>query len=247
MLGSAASVSDANTVLNTAVAESLKQYADKLENVNDFETALHTLIKEEITAHKRIVFNGNGYDDQWIAEAEQRGLLNLKSTPDALPYFIHDKNVALFTSHKVYTEKEMRSRYEIILENYCKLIAIEAKTMADMALKDILPAVSEYTQTLASTVLSKQSVSEKISCKYETELLNRISLLQDQAYESVNALEESLKKAENICGATALSLHYKDDVLVKMQDLRAAADELETLVSAEYWPFPTYGELLFGI
>ncbi len=247
MLGSAASVSDANTVLNTAVAESLKQYADKLECVNDFESALHELIKEEITAHKRIVFNGNGYDDQWIAEAEQRGLLNLKSTPDALPYFIHDKNVALFTSHKVYTEKEMRSRYEIILENYCKLIAIEAKTMADMALKDILPAVSEYAQTLANTVLSKQSVSERISCKYETELLNRISLLQDQAYESVNALEEALKKAESICGATALSMHYKDDVLVKMQDLRTAADELETLVSADYWPFPTYGELLFGI
>ena len=157
------------------------------------------------------------------------------------------KNIALFTTHKVYTEKEMRSRYEIILENYCKLIAIEGKTMADMALKDILPAVSEYAQTLANTVLSKQAVSKAISCKYETELLNRISYLQEQAYEDVNALEESLEKAKDICGATALAFHYKDEVLTKMQTLRNAADELETLVSADYWPFPTYGELLFGI
>jgi glutamine synthetase len=247
MLGSAASVSDANTVLNTAVAESLKQFADELESVSDFETALHDLIKKEITAHKRIIFNGNGYDDKWLAEAEARGLLNLKTTPDALPYFIKEKNINLFTTHKVYTEKEMRSRYEIILENYCKLIAIEGKTMADMALKDILPAVSEYAQTLANTVLSKQTVNKKISCKYETELLNRISVLQDKAYESVTALKETLKNAENISGATALANHYKNEVLSKMQTLREAADELETLVSADYWPFPTYGELLFGI
>ena len=144
-------------------------------------------------------------------------------------------------------EKEMRSRYEIILENYCKLIAIEAKTMADMALKDILPAVSEYAQSLANTALSKQSLNKKISCQYETELLSRISYLQDQAFESVEALEETLKKAETIVGATALANHYKDEVLLKMQTLRAAADELETLCSAQYWPFPTYGELLFGI
>ena len=141
----------------------------------------------------------------------------------------------------------MRSRYEIILENYCKLIAIEAKTMADMALKDILPAVSEYAQSLANTALSKQSLNKKISCQYETELLSRISYLQDQAFESVEALEETLKKAETIVGATALANHYKDEVLLKMQTLRAAADELETLCSAQYWPFPTYGELLFGI
>lgn len=247
MLGSAASVSDANTVLNTAVAESLKQFANELETAENFEAAIHSLIKKEITAHKRIVFNGNGYDDKWIAEAEARGLLNLKTTPDALPYFIEEKNIKLFTEHKVYTEKEMRSRYEIILENYCKLIAIEGKTMVDMARKDILPAVSEYAQTLANTVLSKQAVSKKIACNYETQLLSQISLLQDQAYESVAALESALNKAEEMHGATEVANYFKNEVLEKMQVLRAAADELETLVSADYWPFPTYGELLFGL
>lgn len=247
MLGSAASVSDANTVLNTAVAESLRLFADELENANDFETALHALIKKEITAHKRIVFNGNGYDDKWLAEAEKRGLLNLKTTPDALPYFIAEKNIQLFTTHKVYTEKEMFSRYEIILENYCKLIAIEGKTMVDMALKDILPAVSEYTQTLANTVLSKKTVCKKINCVYETDTLNKISLLQERANDSANTLQQILKEAETIHDATTLALYFKDQVLCKMQELRSACDELETLVSAKYWPFPTYGELLFGI
>ena len=247
MLGSAASVSDANTVLNTAVAESLKRFADELEGANDFETALHALIKKEITAHKRIVFNGNGYDDKWLAEAETRGLLNLKTTPDALPHFIAQKNIDLFTEHKVYTEKEMRSRYEIILENYCKLIAIEGKTMVDMALKDILPAVSEYTQTLANTVLAKKAVCKKADCSYETEVLKQISLLQARAHKSVNALQSTLTEAKALRDATTLAVYFKDQVLGKMHELRTACDELETLVSAEYWPFPTYGELLFGI
>ncbi len=247
MLGSAASVSDANTVLNTAVAESLKRFADELEGATDFETSLHALIKKEITAHKRIVFNGNGYDDKWLAEAETRGLLNLKTTPDALPHFIAQKNIDLFTAHKVYTEKEMRSRYEIILENYCKLIAIEGKTMVDMALKDILPAVSEYTQTLANTVLAKKAVCKKTDCTYETEALKQISLLQARAHKSVNALQNTLKEAKSLRDATTLAVYFKDQVLSKMHELRAACDELETLVSAEYWPFPTYGELLFGI
>lgn len=247
MLGSAASVSDANTVLNTAVAESLKRFADELEGANDFETALHALIKKEITAHKRIVFNGNGYDDKWLAEAETRGLLNLKTTPDALPHFIAQKNIDLFTEHKVYTEKEMRSRYEIILENYCKLIAIEGKTMVDMALKDILPAVSEYTQTLANTVLAKKAVCKKADCSYETEVLKQISLLQARAHKSVNALQSTLTEAKALRDATTLAVYFKDQVLGKMHELRTACDELETLVSAEYWPFPTYGELLFGV
>lgn len=247
MLGSAASVSDANTVLNTAVAESLKQFADELETASDFETALHALIKKEITAHKRIVFNGNGYDDKWIAEAEKRGLLNLKTTPDALPYFLKEKNIRLFTTHKVYTDKEMHSRYEIILENYCKLIAIEGKTMVDMALKDILPAVSEYTQTLANTVLAKKAVCKKASCAYEVDVMQKICDLQENAHNSVTALQTALKEAESIHDATTLALYYKDQVLEKMKELRVACDELETLVSAEYWPFPTYGELLFGI
>lgn len=247
MLGSSASVSSPNTALNTAVAESLKQFADELENAENFETALHELIKKTITAHKRIIFNGNGYDDAWLCEAEKRGLLNLRTTPDALVKYLDEKNVNLFTSHKVYTEKEMQSRYEIILKNYCSLVNIEGKTMVDMALKDILPAVSEYTQTLCNTLLSKKAVSKKIDCTYEEEMIEKISTLTKTAYESAGALKRSLEETEKINNVTTLGFYYKDDVIKKMSALRNAADSLEEIVSADYWPFPSYGELLFGI
>ena len=247
MLGSSASISDANTVLNTAVAEVLRQFADRLEGAASFETELHNLIKETITKHKRIIFNGNGYDDKWLAEAEARGLLNLRSTPDAMPYFLHQKNIDLFTSHKVYTEKEMRSRYEILLESYCRLICIEGKTMADMAMKDVLPAVSEYSQSLCSTLLSKREVCATLDCTYEKEMLEKVTNLQKAAYDSVKALNVALEKAEFLTDVTTLAFHYKDEVLSKMQVLRNAVDGLERIVSADYWPFPTYGELLFGV
>ena len=247
MLGSNASVSDTNTTLNTAVAEILKQFADKLENAENFETSLHELIKEVIQQHKRIIFNGNGYDDKWIAEAKKRGLSNLLTTPDALPRFIEEKNIALFTSHKVYTEREIRSRYEIFLESYCKIIRIEAKTMLDMAMKEILPAVSEYSQVLANTILSKKGVDKKLDCSYEQEMLKKLSSLISEAYKKANALKNSLDEMKKLKDATLRSVFCKNDTLPIMKTLRKAVDSMENIVSADYWPIPTYGDLLFGV
>ena len=247
MLGSSASVSEANTVLNTAVAESLKQFADVLESAPDFEKALHQLIKKTISKHKRIIFNGNGYEDAWIKEAEKRGLSNLKTTPDALARYLDEKNVALFTSHKVYGDKEMQSRLEIFLEHYCQIIEIEGRTMLDMATKDILPAVSEYSQVLCNTLLAKKAVCDTLPRSYETDTLKRIAELTESAYEDTKRLQDvlsSTQKEKNVC---AKANAYKDIVLPVMQSLRKSADELETLVSADHWPFPNYGELLFGI
>ncbi len=247
MLGSAASVSDTNVALNTAAAEILRQFADELESADNFKTALHDLIRRVIKNHKRIIFNGNGYDEKWLAEAEQRGLLNLQSTPDAMPYFISEKNISLFTSHKVYTEREIRSRYEIFLESYCKIINIEAKTMLDMARKEILPAVSEYSQVLGNTILSKRAVSATLDCSYEEDMLNNISTLTAKAYKTLKELEKALENSKKITDITKRSVYYKDKVLKKMNTLREAVDNLEDLVSADYWPFPTYGDLLFGV
>ena len=247
MLGSSASISGSNTVINTAVAEVLKQFADELEIAPDFEKALHALIKRVITQHKRIIFNGNGYDDTWLAEAEKRGLLNLKTTPDALPYFISDKSIALFTAHKVYTERELRSHYNILTRSYCNLVGIEAKTMVDMTKKDILPAVSEYSQVVGNTILTKRAVCENLNSIYETEMLTRISDLTASAYESVQTLEKALKKTKTLACIDQLAVHYRDEILPTMSALRNAVDELETIVSAEYWPMPTYGDLLFGV
>lgn len=247
MLGAAASVSGPNTYLNTAVAESLRQFADELEGAENFETALHALIKRVITKHKRIIFNGNGYDEKWIAEAERRGLLNLKTTPDAMPYFLSKKNIALFTSHKVYTEREMRSRYDILLQSYCKIINIEGKTMLDMAKKEILPAVSKYSQVLANTILAKKSVDKKLDSSYEKASLKTISTLTASAHRYVRALETALAQTSYVADITTRAVYYKDAVLPLMDKLRADADALEDVVSADYWPIPTYGELLFGV
>ena len=247
MLGSSASVSGPNTVINTAVAEILKQFADELEQAENFEEALHDLIQRTVTAHKRIIFNGNGYDGAWLEEAKKRGLLNLASTPDALPHFIDEKNVALFTAHKVYTEREMRSRLEIQLGSYCQLINIEAKTMADMAKKEILPAVSEYTQLLSDTILSKRAVCEQLNYTYEKDMLTEISDLMADVYKQVKRLESALNGTKRISDTAMLSVYYKNKVLPVMAKLRASADKLETLVSAEYWPIPTYGDLLFEV
>lgn len=247
MLGSASSVSAPNVMLNTAVAETLRLFAEELEQASDFQTALHSLIKRVIKGHKRIIFNGNGYDDEWLTEAERRGLLNLKTTPDALPYLIKEKNVELFTKHRVFTERELKSRYEILMESYCKLINIEGRTMVDMAMKDILPAVSEYTQTLCNTLLSKKAVCESLDCAYEQEMIEKISKLSSAAYNHAKALEKALCSASKISDITKLGLYYKDKVLSLMKKLREKADALENIVSADYWCFPTYGELLFGV
>ncbi len=246
MLGSSSSVSCTNVVLNTAVAEELKEFADTLEGAGDFEEALHELIKKTITEHKRIIFNGNGYDDKWIAEAEKRGLLNLRTTPDCLPYSLHEKNLKLFISHKVYSETEMRARYEILSENYCKIINIEALTMIDMAKKDILPAVSKYSHELSDTVIAKAACGD-IDASYEKELLAKVSRLNASAYKKTEKLEKAVVKAKEISDTTELSKYYKDIVFAAMSELRITVDELETLVPATDWPYPSYGEMLFSV
>ena len=247
MLGSAASISGANVVLNTAVAESLRQYADILENSKDFENDLHELIKSVIAKHKRIIFNGNGYDDAWIEEAERRGLLNLKSTPDCVPYYLAEKNVDLFTRHKIYTHVELHSRYEIKLDGYCKVLHIEALTMLDMVWKDILPAVSAYSKKLADTALAKKSLSDSIDCSFETELAAKISTLTAEAVKKTQALEYAVMDVKNYEDTLELARFYKDTVFAAMNELRIVVDELETHTAAEYWPYPSYGDILFSV
>ncbi len=247
MLGSNASVSNPNVVLNTAVAEELKEFADALEGAENFEAALHDLIQKVIREHKRIVFNGNGYDDAWLIEAEKRGLLNLRTTPDAWGRFLDPKNVALFTTHKVLSETEMRSRYEINMENYCKVLNIEATTMIDMVRKDILPAVSGYGAALADNALAKKGLTGKADCSYEEELTEEISGLTGKLYRKVKVLEQVEAEAKAVSDAGAQAMEYKDKVLPAMADLRKTADTLETLTAAEYWPYPSYGDILFSV
>ncbi len=248
MPGSSCSIALANTVLNTAAAESLRQFADILEKADDFTCALNELIKKTIHEHKRIIFNGNGYDEAWICEAvKERGLLNLKSTPDCLPYFLHEKNITLFTQHKVFSEVEMHSRYEIMLENYCKTLHIEALAMIEMARRDILPAVLGYMKELGDTALSKKSLIANADCDYEEKTITRLSSLASVIYYSVETLEKALSMQKDTTDMKKLALEYKDKIITEMQELRAAADEAECITAQKYWPYPTYGELLFGV
>ncbi|MCI8388633.1 MAG: glutamine synthetase type III [Clostridiales bacterium] len=247
MLGSAASISCANTVLNTAVAEELKQFADQLEGAADFESALHELIKKTISEHKRIIFNGDGYDESWVVEAEKRGLLNLKSTPDAIAHLLDKKNVDLFTAHKVFTTTELEARHEVMLENYCKVINIEALTMLDMAHKDILPAMSAYSKELSEAALEKTALSPDIDCTYEKETVKSLGALLTSAYRQVKQLEADLLATKSITDNVALAECYKSTILPDMTALRISADAMETIASSEKWPYPSYGELLFGV
>ena len=247
MLGSSLSLSGPNVVLNTIVAEELGQFADSLEGVSDFQGALDELIKKTIREHKRILFNGNGYDESWVKEAESRGLLNLKSTPECLPYFLHEKNVDVFTRQKVLSKAEMESRYEILMEGYCKVINIEALTMIEMGRKEMLPAVSLFSRELADTITSKHRVSPDLCCVYEEELLTRVSALLKSAYKKVGILEDAVMNAREITDVTELGKYYHDKVFVSMSELRVVIDELETITAKTYWPYPSYGHLLFGI
>ncbi len=248
MPGSSCSIALANTVLNTAVADSLRQFADILEGVEDFNNALDELIKKTIHEHKRIIFNGNGYDDAWISEAvKERGLLNLKATPDCLPYFLHDKNIKLFTKHKVFSEVEMHSRYEIMLENYCKTLNIEALAMIEVARRDILPAVLSYMKELGDTATSKKSLNVNIECGYEEKAITKLSSLASAIYNSTDTLENILDMLKETSNILKLASEYKDKVIAEMYRLRAAADQAECLTAQKYWPYPTYGELLFGV
>ncbi len=246
-VGSNASISGPNVVINTAVAESLKQFADELENANDFDGALAKLIKRTIKEHKKIIFSGNGYDDAWMEEAEKRGLLNLVSTPDALPYYIAPKNIKLFTEHKVFTDTEMHARYEIRLENYIKTINIEARTLMDMINKDVLPASTAYQKTLSETIIAKKSAIVGIDCSYEEEILSSIAECSRKLYvDSKNLCDELLKKDE-ISDIQALADYMKDTVIPRMEEIRESADAIELLTDRDYWPYPSYADLLFGI
>ena len=248
MLGSSNSIACANMMLNSAVAESLKIYADRLESAEDFEETLHAMIRKTIKDHKRIIFNGNGYDDKWIKEAtEIRGLLNYPTTPDCMPHLLDEKNVRMLTSHKVFSKAELESRCEIMLENYCKTIVIEANTMVDMAKREIIPAVEAYVMELAKTISLKKSVNETLACQYESSLIKRLSSLTDQMAFQTDALENALIKIQDAEDIEEQACELRDTVLTRMQELRIVCDEAETVTAKKYWPFPTYGDLLFSV
>lgn len=247
MLGSTLSISGPNIVLNTAVAEELRQFADELEQAKNFNSALHELIQKTIREHKRIIFNGNGYEQAWLQEAKHRGLVNLKTTPDCLPYFLEDKSVKLFTDHKVFTEKEIHSRYEILMNCYCKVINIEALTMLEMVKKEILPAVSAYSKELSESALAKRSFIKEADCGYELSTVRIVSARSSVLYSSMLELEKVLIEAKELTDVTEMGFFYKDKVLPAMNAVRITADELETITAKEFWPYPTYGELLFGV
>ncbi len=247
MLGSAVSIACPNFILNTIVAEELSLLADELETAEDFTTAANELIRKTVIEHKRIIFNGNNYADEWVVEAEKRGLLNLKTTVDVMPYYLKEKNVAAFTKHRVLTKEEIHSRYEILVENYIKVVHIEALTMLDLGKKSILPAVSAYAKELAETIALKRQISTAINCKSEEGLLIALSDMCADFADKMVALEDSLAKAKAFEDGQSEAEHYKDVVIPAMVALRAVADKMEEEVSEKYWPFPTYGELLFSV
>lgn len=247
-LGSSNSIACCNIMLNAAVAESLKQYADKLEKSKNFEADLHKLIKETIKKHERILFNGNGYGDEWVEEAtKKRGLSNLKTTPDAMPHLLDKKNVKMLTDHKVFTKTELESRCEIMLENYCKTVNIEGHTMVDMVRKNYLPAIEEYLFNLAQATSLMKGVSKKVKCNYEVSTMERLSELTDYILERVKDLEEALDKIKGMENVLKTSEAIRDDVIPKMEHLRKHVDEAEMLTGEKYWPFPSYGKLLFSV
>ena len=248
MLGSSDSIACANIMLDAAVAQSLKRYADELEGAEDFNTALHELLKRTIKEHKRIIFNGNGYDEAWIREAEEeRGLLNLRTAPDAIPELLKAKNVEMLTSLGVYTETELRSRYEIMLDNYCKTVCIEAQTMSDMARKQILPAIAHYSAGVARDAADKKAFDGEISCGYETRLVKKLAAVTDSIDAQADALDSAIAGFKTICDVTEGADFIRDEMISRMTALRAAADEAETLTAESVWPFPTYGDLMFSV
>jgi len=245
MVGASDSISDANVVLNTIVAETLCQFADRLEKSKNFDEDLHDLIKETIINHKRIIFSGNSYSEEWEKEASKRGLCNFKTTADALPHFVSDKNVKLFAKHGIFTEIEMRSRHDILLEIYNKTIRIEARTIIDMAKQDIIPAALFYVKDLSVAAANKKAIG--IESPLEVKLISKISELSDKLYEEVIKLENHRAELKKIKDVEAASFFNKDIILNDMSKIRTYADELEKIVAKEYWPYPTYADLLFGV
>ncbi len=244
-LGSSFSVAGPNIILNTIVADALKEFADKLEKADDFNAALNRIVRHTIRDHKRVIFNGNGYSQEWVEEAARRGLKNYPSTAEALPHFTDAENVALFSRHGVFTESEMKSRQEILLENYCKVIHIEALTMLDMVSKDILPAIMSYTAFLTDSALKKTQLG--ISADVEKNLADKLSAKSLSISEHFSTLSDNVLGIAEVEGSEAQAVYCRDKVFAAMQALRAVVDETELLVSSKYWPYPTYGEMLFGI
>ena len=247
MLGSAFSISGPNIVLNTIVAEELEQFADTIEKAADKDAAIKTLIKETITAHKRIIFNGDGYTDAWVEEAKMRGLLNLKSTPEAIPCLLAKKNIELFTKHNIFTEAEIHARTEILLENYAKTIRIEGLCLAEMIAKDLLPSASAAASDLAATIANKKMAGLDVEGTYELETIKKISALSTALCQKVAGLEKALAAAAAVEGGEEIANYYHENVFAPMLDIRAAADELEPMISEKYLTYPTYGQLLFGV
>lgn len=247
MLGSSASIADANIVLNTAVAEVLKKFADELEGAIDFSSALHYLIRRTVIEHKRILFNGNGYDGAWIEEAEKRGLANLKTTTDALSHYLDAKNIKLFVENKVFSESELRARYEIHLERYAKVLNIEARTMVDMVRGSILPAAAKYVRELSETSLAVKNFIGNADISFEEETVAKLTELSSRAFALLKMLEGANNEARSLNSTKDRAAAYCGSVLPIMEELRAAVDEMETLVSTDLWPYPNYGKLLFGV
>ena len=247
MPGSSLSISGPNFMLNTAVAESLRQFADILEKEDDFSTGVDKLLRNTLKKHARIIFNDDNYSDEWVKEAKRRGLLNLASTPEALPYFIADKNIKLFETHGILTRDEVVSRYEIMLENYSKVINIEALTMLEMARQDIIPAVCEYIKLLSDETAAKKLVCASANCSMEENLISALSDKLSALFENLEELDKEVHTAHNMSGAQKAAEYYHDTVLARMEKVRGIADYMEVYTAKEYWPFPTYGDLLFSI
>ncbi len=248
MLGSASSISDTNTVMNTIAADAIGYIADQLEGAEDVMAKAKEIIRDIVIKHKRVIFNGNNYSDEWVHEAERRGLLNLKNTADAIPHLVDEKNITLFTKHGIYTAEEVHSRCEILLDNYCKVLHIEALTMLEMSKKEIIPAVSTYLKDMSAAAASIKSVVPDADCFMQESIITKVAALSGSLYKKTEALNAAVLATkdheENI---EDRAQYYKNHIFPGMQELRAVADELETMVGEEYWPFPTYGDLLFKI
>lgn len=248
MLGSASSIAGPNIILNTIVAEELEQFADYLEGAENFKKALNHLIRKTIREHKRIIFNGNGYNEAWLREAQARGLLNLASAPEALVHFTAEKNVALFQKHHIFTEAELASRQDIMMENYSKTINIEALTMLEMLRKEIIPATYAYIRQVSETAAAARNLCPDLTCESEIKIVSRLSSLTSALYAKADRLEKAVQGAYQYEGmVTKQAQYYHDYVFASMQEARAVADEIEMIVGEKYWPYPTYGALLYGV
>ena len=248
MLGSASSISDTNTVMNTIAADAIGYIADQLEGAEDVMAKAKEIIRDIVMKHKRIIFNGNNYSEEWVQEAERRGLLNLKNTADAIPHLVDEKNIALFTRHGIYTAEEVHSRCEILLDNYCKVLHIEALTMLEMSKKEIIPAVSTYLKDMSTAAASIKAVVPDADCFMQESIIAKAAALSGSLYKKTEALSAAvLATKEHEENIEDRAQYYKNSIFPGMQELRAVADELETMVGEEYWPFPTYGDLLFKI